>query len=79
MGQRLGAGIAGVKGAALTHPVQANMVFADWETGGHARAMAAGAMYYQLRPAQGRETARLVASWNTTEAEVDAFIAALRG
>lgn len=79
MGQRLGAGIASVAGAALTHPVQANMVFADWEAGGHARAMGAGAMYYQLRPAGGRETARLVASWNTTEAEVDAFVAALRG
>lgn len=79
MGQRLAAGIAGVQGAALTHPAQANMVFADWDAGGHARAMAAGAMYYQLRPVQGRETARLVASWNTTEAEVDGFVAALRG
>jgi threonine aldolase len=55
------------------------MVFANWQAGGHARAMAAGAMYYQLRPAQDRETARLVASWNTTEAEVDGFVAALRG
>lgn len=79
MGQRLAAGIAGVEGAALTHPAQANMVFADWPQGGHARAMAAGAMYFALRPAQGRETARLVASWNTTEAEVDGFVAALRG
>lgn len=79
MGQRLAAGIAGVAGAALTHPCQANMVFADWEAGGHARAMGAGAMYYQLRPAGGRETARLVASWNTTEAEVDGFVAALQG
>lgn len=79
MGQRLAAGIAGVQGAALTHPAQANMVFADWDAGGHARAVAAGAMYYQLRPVQGRETARLVASWNTTEAEVDGFVTALRG
>ena len=27
----------------------------------------------------GRETARLVASWSTTEADVDAFLAALKG
>lgn len=79
MGQRLAAGIAAIPDAALTHPAQANMVFANWEAGGHARAMAAGAVYYDLRPENGRETARLVASWNTTEAEVDSFLSALRG
>lgn len=79
MGQRLASGIAAISGAALTHPCEANMVFANWEAGGHARAMGAGAAYYDLRPADGRETARLVASWSTTEAEVDQFVAALRG
>ena len=80
MGQRLAQGVEGVPGAGLTHPAQANMVFADWEPGGHARLQAAGAVYYDLRPkADGRETARMVASWNTTEAHVDRFVAALRG
>ncbi len=80
MGQRLATGISAIPSAALTHPVQANMVFANWAPGGHARAQAAGAIYYDLRPLpDGRETARLVASWSTTEADVDAFLAALKG
>jgi threonine aldolase len=80
MGARLAQGIAALPGAALTHPAEANMIFANWQPGGHARAQAAGAVYYDLRPlADGRETARLVASWSTTEADVDAFLTALRG
>lgn len=78
MGQRLAAGVAATQGAALTHPCDANMVFADWEPGGHARLQGAGAIYYDLRPRpDGRETARMVASWNTTEDHVDRFLAAL--
>lgn len=80
MGQRLSRGIAGLAGTGMTHPTEANIVFANWDAGGHDRLQAAGAVYYALRPtAEGRETARLVASWSTTEAEVDEFIAALRG
>lgn len=80
MGARLGTGIAALNSAALTHPAQANMVFANWEQGGHARLQAAGAIYYDLRPLpDGRETARMVASWSTTEQDVDRFLAALRG
>ena len=79
MGQRLAQGIAGLNHAALTHPSQANMIFANWEPGGHARLQAAGAVYYDLRPLpDGRETARMVASWNTTEDHVDRFLAALK-
>lgn len=77
MGQRLAQGIAATQGAALTHPAHANMVFANWEAGGHARLQGAGAVYYDLRPKDGRETARMVASWNTTEDHVDRFLAAL--
>ena len=80
MGARLRQGLATVSGAALTHPAQANMIFANWQSGGHDRLQAAGAIYYALRPMpDGRETARLVASWSTTEADVDDFITALRG
>lgn len=80
MGARLGEGIAALNSAALAHPTQANMVFANWEPGGHARLQAAGAVYYDQRPLpDGRETARMVASWSTTEADVDDFITALRG
>ena len=79
MGQRLAQGIAGLNHAALTHPAQANMIFANWEPGGHARLQAAGAVYYDLRPLpDGRETARMVASWNTTEDHVDRFLGHLK-
>lgn len=79
MGQRLAQGIAGLNHAALTHPAQANMIFANWEPGGHARLQAASAVYYDLRPlSDGRETARMVASWNTTEDHVDRFLAHLK-
>lgn len=79
MGARLAAGLGGsVPGAVLRHPVQANMAFAEWPEGTHARARAAGAVYYDMPAPAGREAARLVASWSTTEAEVDALLAALR-
>jgi threonine aldolase len=80
MGQRLAQGIAGLNHAALTHPSQANMIFANWEPGGHARLQKSEAIYYDLRPLpDGRETARMVASWNTTDEQVDGFLAALKG
>ena len=76
MGQRLAAGLAGKPGVAQAHPVQANMQFPDWPEGHHARLEAAGAAYYRFPAASGREAARLVTSWSTTEADVDAFLAA---
>lgn len=80
MGARLAHGLTAIPGVAMTHPSQANMIFANWPQGGHARLQAAGAMYYDLRPMpDGRETARLVASWSTTEKNVDSFLSALRG
>lgn len=79
MGQRLARGIMGLNHAALTHPSHANMIFANWEPGGHARLQKSGAVYYDLRPLpDGRETARMVASWNTTEDHVDRFLRHLR-
>jgi threonine aldolase len=79
MGSALARGLAGVAGAKLMHPAQANMIFAEWDPGTHARAEAKGAVFYPWPAAQGREAARLVASWSTTEADVDGLIAALRG
>jgi threonine aldolase len=79
MGARLARGIEAIPDAHLTHPVQTNMLFPEWPIGTHARAEAKGAAYYQMPAPEGREGARLVASWNTTEAEVDGLLAALRG
>jgi threonine aldolase len=58
------------------HPVQANMMFPEWNAGTHARLNVAGAVYYDWTLPDGREGARLVTSWSTTEADVDAFLQA---
>jgi threonine aldolase len=52
------------------------MIFPEWDAGRHDRLEAAGARYYRFPAPAGRERARLVASWSTTEAEVDRFLAA---
>lgn len=79
MGRRLAEGLSTVPGVIQKHRVDANMQFPEWQAGGHARAQGAGAVYYAWPLPDGREGARLVTSWCTTEADVDAFCAALRG
>ena len=61
------------------HAVEANMMFVHWPAGGHDRLRAAGAAYYPMPAPEGAEAARLVTSWSTTPADVDAFVAALAG
>ncbi|MBA3911340.1 MAG: low specificity L-threonine aldolase [Rhodobacter sp.] len=77
MGQRLASGLATKPGTSQAHPVQANMQFPLWPEGTHDRLERAGAVYYRLPAPPGREVARLVTSWSTTEADVDAFLAAV--
>ena len=79
MGARLARGLAQMPDVELVHPVEANILFPEWATGCHDRLQAAGAMYYPFDAPMGRERARLVASWSTTEADVDGFLGALRG
>jgi threonine aldolase len=79
MGRRLAEGLAGIAGVTQKHAVDANMMFPEWAAGGHARLKAAGARYYDWALPDGREGARLVTSWNTTEAHVEGFLAALTG
>lgn len=79
MGARLARGLAQMPEVDQVHPVEANILFPEWSEGTHARLEAAGAMYYPYPAPMGRERARLVASWSTTEADVDSFLAALRG
>jgi threonine aldolase len=77
-GTRLADGLTRIPGVTLLHPVQANMLFVQWPAGGHARLQAAGAVYYDMPAPDGFERARLVTSWCTTDAEVDAFLAVLQ-
>jgi threonine aldolase len=72
---RLAAGLGNA--ARPLHPVEANIAFVEWAPGTHARLQAAGAVFYPWTAPEGREVARLVTAWNTTDAEVDAFLAAL--
>jgi threonine aldolase len=75
MAARLAAGLATIEGAELLHPVQANIAFARLPAAAHARAKAAGAVYYDM----GDGLCRLVTAWCTTADEVDALLAAFRG
>ncbi|RUS59843.1 low specificity L-threonine aldolase [Pseudorhodobacter sp. E13] len=75
MAAKLADGLAAIDGAELLHPVQANIAFATLPEAAHARAKAAGAVYYNM----GGGLCRLVTAWNTTEADVDALLAAFRG
>ena len=77
MGARLATGISALNSARLLHPAQANILFPEFAPGTHDRAEAAGAIYYRWTADPGREAARLVASWSTTAADVDALLSAL--
>jgi len=72
MGQRLAAGL-NAKGAAIPE-APANMLFPEWAPGTHDRLEAGGAQFYRLSAPEGRERARLVTSWSTTDADVDRFL-----
>ena len=72
MGQRLAAGLRERQASVPEAP--ANMMFPEWAAGTHDRLEAAGAVYYRFPAPEGRERARLVASWSTTEADVDRFL-----
>jgi threonine aldolase len=85
MATRLSQGILSVEGAKLTHPTEANCVFASWPRGGHRNAQDAGAQYYlwpfnqtMVGPDDENVAARLVCSWSTTETDVDQFLDTLK-
>lgn len=75
----LAQGLATLPDVALQHPVQANISFPTLPVGTHARAEAAGAVYYRMPAPEGREAARFVSSWSTTAEDVQTLLAALRG
>ncbi|MCY3878432.1 MAG: beta-eliminating lyase-related protein [Rhodobacteraceae bacterium] len=81
----LGEQISSCENTAILHPVEANMVFAEWPRRLHQAAYERGAGYYLWPHAQQLEgdpdkllSARLVCNWSTTESEVDRFIEILR-
>ncbi len=85
MAARLARGLLTLPGAELVHPVDGNIIFARLPRRVHQCLRVAGAHYYLWpldQPQSGDPdaplTCRLVASWSTTEAEVDAFLAVAR-
>lgn len=75
MAQRLAAAVAGVAGVRVTQRVQANVVFAVLNPAVTAR-LQRDWPFYVWDDATGE--VRWMCSWDTSEAEVDAFAAALR-
>lgn len=78
---QLSAGITALPGAVLTHPTEANAVFASFPRAAHRRARAAGAEYHFWPSDHSLDgpddmllPARLVCGWSTTQAEVTAFL-----
>ena len=78
MGARIAKGLSVINSTKLLHPAEANILFPEWSPGTHDRAEAKGAVYYRFPASENREAARLVASWSTTEQDVDGLLAALR-
>jgi threonine aldolase len=80
MAARLAAGLRAIPSVRLIHPVEANIVFADFPPGTLDRARAGGAVFYPWSeaPSDRPTGARLVCAWSTTEAEVDRFLALVR-
>lgn len=85
MGARLAKGISEI-GGELAYTVEGNLVFARLPRKMHVKAKAKGAIYHLWGPNTALAgdpeeplLARFVASWSTTEADVDALLAALAG
>lgn len=81
MGGRLSEGVTAVPGARILHPTQANMVFPEMPKALHQKAKSAGAAYEVSLDGVAENAilpSRLVCSWSTTEAEIDAFLELLR-
>ncbi|MFK7944606.1 MAG: low specificity L-threonine aldolase [Paracoccaceae bacterium] len=85
MADRLADGIAEVDDAKVTNTVGANILFPEITLAQHKRLEAAGARYYTMTPfdPDGSDDqvikVRLVASFRTTEDDVDSFLGALNG
>ena len=75
MALRLGSGLAQLPGFVLEHPVEANEVFARLPSRAAMESItAAGGKFYPWGPVGERPLIRLVCSFATREAEVEAFL-----
>ena len=77
MARRLADGLAALPGVSLAYAVEANEIFADLPGPMIDGLLAAGAQFHRWGPETATRV-RLVASFATTEAEVDGFVALAR-
>lgn len=78
MARRLAEGVRGVKGVAVTQPVEANGVFARLPDKVIAPLKETFPFYVWEQGTDGTSEARWMCSWDTTEGDVDAFVARLK-
>jgi threonine aldolase len=78
MARRLAAGAREVKGVTITQPVEANGVFARLPDRVITPLQGSFPFYVWEQGTDGTSEARWMCSWDTTEADVDAFLARLR-
>ena len=76
MARRLEAGLRGIPGVEISHPVQSNAVFVKFPPPAERQLRARGWHFYTgvITP----EETRLMCSWDTTTGDVDALVADLR-
>ena len=76
MARRLEAGLRGIPGVGISHPVQSNAVFAKFPPPAERQLRARGWHFYTgvITP----EETRLMCSWDTTTGDVDALVADLQ-
>lgn len=74
---RLAAGLEALPGASLCHPVEANEVFVTLPEAVIDGLLAEGNVFYRWED-PGSTTVRLVASFDTAEGEIEAFLASAR-
>lgn len=75
MARRLSAGLGGIEGVTIAHPVEANGVFARLPAPVAERLRAAGWAFYDFIG----DTARFMCSWSTTEGAVDELVTVAAG
>ena len=76
MARRLEAGLRGIPGVEISHPIQSNAVFVKFPPPAERQLRARGWCFYTgvITP----DESRLMCSWDTTTADVDALLADLR-
>ncbi|MCG6884747.1 MAG: low specificity L-threonine aldolase [Silicimonas sp.] len=82
--QRIAAGLQAIEGVRLLYPAAANMIYAEFPAAAHRRLHDAGAQYYPAKGAtegadEAPHSARIVADWSCPDANIERFLALVRG